>query len=350
MVNGHGKSALEYSLKGGIMKLSRLIIVIMVAAMGLLCWGCNDNTAVHQQFDDIYVIYKDYDTRLKKYNILTESITELCPDPVCDHTHESSCMFLSTAMQILVENGVCFLKDGDLYLDEETGQYMLPQSIIWYDYVKGNIKVLCTINGTKYEGLQGRLIYNNGYVYYTVRASDENETLYKLWRVSIEGGTPENLDLTTSWIADNIIDGWAWYADASGIYKININSKETEYIYTSEEGTTIAIYFFDEENGAYCIEHSRQGSMVMYIKDGKKPKVLLDGTDLSHLRLSGDTLCFQDGDSIFTYKMNGNKREKMFTPNQEERLSGLWSCGKGVVARYDNETEGTIRFIPIIVN
>lgn len=325
------------------------LLFIWIAVVLLFPLPSCDKIDAEYDFDSVYTIIMDASMQLHKYNILTGSMTSLCPDPVCDHTKNTDCMFVSASMVQRVKSGVCFVKDGQIFEDPATGSMMLPQSIVWYDYNRGAVDVLCTINGTKYEGLQGRLIPDDKYVYYSVRAADDTKEVFELWRVKTKGGVPENMGITTGWVTSGIVDGWAWYADVTGIYRIHLQDKTVEYLLENPGGVTTAIYFFDENGGAYCVQQGSADSVVVYIRAGEEPLKVMEGVQILYLQLSGDVLCYSEGNNLYAITLHGQEKKLLYTADGNETLNGLWSCGMGFTARYVDYTAETERFVPLIL-
>lgn len=227
------------------------------------------------------------------------------------------------------------------------GDYVLPQSIMQYDFNKGTVKVLCTINGTRYEGLQGRLIHADNYVYFSVRSADDTNETFDLWRVKDSGGTPEKLRITTSWTASGVHAGYAYYSDVTGVYRINLKHRELEYLIQADEGKTISIYFFDKDGGAYCVENSQTGAAIIYIEAGGNPVCIIDGVDISYMAISGNTICFSEGNDLYTISQDNMNKVLLFEADENETISRIWSCGLGFVARYINEETMSSTFVPL---
>ncbi len=320
---------------------SILLVICLVSFFG--CETTQDGYA----FADIYVLMMNDSMGVQKYNILTGEQTPLCPDPICTHTTDSACPFASASMLLMDESALYFVQDGVIYYDEQIGDHVLPQSIMRYDFDKGKVKVLCTINGTKYEGLQGRLIHADHSIYFSVRSADDTNETFDLWKVKDSGGTPKKCGITTSWTAGGVYAGYAYYSDVTGVYRIDMQKKVLEYLVHAEEGKTVAIYIMDQDGGAYCVENSRSGSAVIYMKAGEEPVRMLEGVDISYLAIAGDTLCYSEGNDLYTISQDNKNTELLYAAEEQENISQIWSCGLGFVARYNNEETGSSTFVPL---
>lgn len=312
----------------------------------LIFVGCETTTDGYA-FADIYVLMMNDNMGIQKYNILTGEQTPLCPDPICTHTTDSECPFASASMLLMDESALYFVQDGAIYYDEQIGDHVLPQSIMRYDFDRGKVKVLCTINGTKYEGLQGRLIHADHSVYFSVRSADDTNETFDLWKVKDSGGTPKKCGITTSWTASGVHDGYAYYSDVTGVYRIDMKKKALEYLVHAEEGKTVAIYFMDQDGGVYCVEKSQSGSAVIYVKAGEEPVCILEGVDISYMAISGNTLCYSEGNDLFAISQDTRSRALLYEAEEQENICQLWSCGLGFVARYNNEATGSSTFVPL---
>lgn len=321
-----------------------LLVICLVSFLG--CETTQDGYA----FADIYVLMMSDSMGIQKYNILTGEQTPLCPDPICTHTTDSACPFASASMLLMDESALYFVQDGAIYYDEQIGDPVLPQSIMRYDFDKGQIKVLCTINGTKYEGLQGRLIHADHSIYFSVRSADDTNETFDLWKVKDSGGTPKKCGITTSWTASGVHDGYAYYSDVTGVYRIDMKKKALEYLVHAEEGKTVAIYFMDQDGGVYCVENSQSGSAVIYMKTGEEPVCMpireLEGVDISYMAISGDTLCYSEGNDLYTISQDNKNTELLYEAEEQENISQIWSCGLGFVARYNNEETMSSTLVP----
>jgi len=318
-----------------------LIILCLISLIG--CETTNDGYA----FEDMYAIMMNDSMGIQKYNILTGEQTPLCPDPICEHTSDSECPFASAAMILTDESELYFVQDGAIYYDDQIGDYVLPQSIMRYDFKKGQVKVLCTINSTKYEGLQGRLIHSGNNIYFSVRSADDTNETFDLWKVKDTGGTPKKLGITTSWTAGGVNNGYAYYSDVTGVYRIDMKKKEMEYLLQADEGKLIAIYFFDKDGGAYCVENSQSGSAVIYIKAGENPVRIMEGMDISYMAISGDTICYSEGNDLYTISQDHKNKALLYEADEKENISRIWSCGLGFVARYNNDETMNSTFVPL---
>lgn len=328
------------------MKIYRSLCLTLAIVCLFTVVGCQ-NTAGAYTFADMYALMTDENMVIQKYNILTGEKTPLCPDPVCPHTTEAACPFASASMLMTEDSTLYFVQDGEIYYDAQMGEHVLPQSIMRYDFAKGKLKVLCTITGTRYEGLQGRLIHADRYIYYSVRSADDTDESFELWRVKDSGGSPKKCGITTSWVSAGVHDGYAYYSDVTGVYRVDMKKKEMEYLLRAEEGNLLSIYFFDKEGGAYCVETSRNGSAVLYLQAGVEPVLLMEGMDISYMAVSVDTICYSEGNDLYTISRDTGEKTLLYTAALAETIIRIYSCGLGFVARYENAETMQSTFVPL---
>ncbi len=303
--------------------------ILLLGIVGLFLTGCGQKGIL---FSDVYTVFPDTNQILHKYNILGETLTPLCPDPVCDH-HEH-CLFTASYMQCTIPDGVCFVKGGEIYEDEQTQEMVLPETIYRYEQKNGKTEALCTVTGTRYEGLQGRLIADEHWVYYSVRSADaENET-YTLWRISQTGGKPESMNLITTWPVSAVWEGYAWVADTSGIQRVHLKKRTVETCLENAPGVKTAI-FQQTEQGIYCMEYSQNHTAVLRIQKNGIISRLAEGENFGYMQVSGEVLCYSVGDELYQINsIDGTGKEQLYTPAEGERLLHLKSCGYGFVAVY----------------
>ncbi|MGM9652678.1 MAG: hypothetical protein ACI3XP_03485 [Eubacteriales bacterium] len=315
----------------------RLTASALLAALLFTLGACRDETPEYT-FDDIYVIMTGnaYNvSTLNKFNVLTHEYSVLCPDPVCKHTTADGCLFADVVCTVTNGSDIFFVSNGKIYKDASTGAAMLPQTFCRYNYETGEVKTLCTVPGTRFEGIQGHIDYDGGYVYYCLRSDDPRTTSFKLWRVREDGGEPEDMNLELPFWVAYVAAGRAYCEKDSAMYTVDLTTGEWEKLYTYDEGKRVSVK--DVEQDGSVVFERREGEVRAIVR------IRPDGCEEELVTLTecGSTLYYQyyldeSETTLYAYSIPEKKSYWVCTMDAEryERWTRMFPCGLGVVVDY----------------
>ena len=95
------------------------------------------------------------------------------------------------------------------------------------------------------------------------------------------------------------------------------------------------------------METSRNGSAVLYLQAGVEPVLLMEGMDISYMAVSGDTICYSEGNDLYTISRDTGEKTLLYTAALAETIIRIYSCGLGFVARYENAETMQSTFVPL---
>lgn len=318
----------------------RLTASALLAALLFTLGACRDETPEYT-FEDVYVLMSNdgYNIgSLNKLNVLTHELSALCPDPVCKHTAEDGCLLAD--VHFFVQNGsdIFFVSDGKIYKDASTGVAMLPQTIYRYNYDTGEVKTLCTVPGTRFEGIQGHIDYDGGYVYYCLRSGDPTITSFKLWRVCEDGGEPEDMNLELPLWASNVAAGKAYCDKDSAMYTVDLTTGEWEKLYTYGEEKTVLVREV-EQDGSMIVQ--RYGDYVhefVRVRPDGSEEELVTLTECGSASYYQGWVYYSDESrtTLYAYSIPEKKSYWVCTMDADryEKRTRLYPCGLGVVVDY----------------
>lgn len=298
---------------------------------------------------------------LYKYNLLTGDTSPVCTDPVC--VHDSECFFAEVNYVCSHENTIFFSKSDTRTLTEENGLSYITESVCSFDYISGKRSELCKIKSGSDSALQGMLEYYDGYIYFYRQTPDPEVTEFSLYRVSVTGGTPVDMELSVPmwhgahyndrlFFFDNVntlystdiygdnrsnnvilqkpgrivlsrdtTDGCLYYSiiypEYNEIWKIDLTSEKNEKLYESSDGIISSLYRTDEalyfliagEEIQYgqtpdgrILKDSYAGKIYRIDLGSKKCETVYDNPDthISYLRKSGNTII------VFSTELNAD--------------------------------------------
>ena len=316
---------------------------------------------INYSFSDIYTFPKmtEYGkepvTWQRKHNILTGEDTPMCPDPLCDHKNPDECLFslsVSTGM-IFWENSLYFVSAGKAYTDERTGIPTEPERIARYNCETGEVKTLCSLLMTKYEGIQGRLVVRDGYVYFTTEVADPDnrsegysfeDAKFLFRRVSIEGGPVEDLGIVRPYFIDGVFDGKLYCQDpfkTRGIVMIDMKTQEETVLVRDQEGAVTNMYWMAPDGTVFYMERTETRAAFYSVKDGEAPRVILQCDEFPKIvKVYQNRVYFKYKTDLYVMTEEGTIYNICrLDPEKFDGIGSIDLCGLGVQVWYDKMVE-----------
>ena len=320
--------------------IKRTAAVILLAVLLFSLGACREEVPQYT-FEDIYVIMRTNGYNigsLNKFNVLTHEYSVLCPDPVCKHTKEEGCLFAESTYTVTNGSDVFFVSNGKIYKDPSTGVAMLPQTFCRYNYDRGEVTELCTVPGTRFEGVQGHIDYDGGYVYYCLRANDPTKISFKLWRVSENGGEPEDMKLELPIWVSNVAAGKAYCETDGAMHTVDLATGEWTKLYTFGEGKNVSVREVEKDG---CMIVHRYGDQVhefVRVRPDGSEETLVTLTDCGGAVYYKNWVYYHNADRtiLYAYSIPEEKSYHVCTMDTEayEKNTRLFPCGLGIVVDY----------------
>lgn len=319
---------------------ARALAMLLLGALLFSLGACREE-APQLTFEDIYIVLpgeKPREDPFAKYNILTGERTPLCPDPVCKHTSEDGCLFTNVMSYGVDGSDVFFVHQGKIYKDVETGVAVQPETILHYNYDTGEIRELCTVPGTRFDGIQGGLRFSENYIYYCRRSGDPRENLNELWRVSRGGGEPEKTCVKTAWRVEAVVNDLAYCYEAAGTYTVDLATGERSWLCRPGDGTSFSVQAV-EADGSMILRRGGEGSVTFSrVRPDGSEETILHLASYSGASYAGDMIYYSDenGEAEYAYSIPEGKTYFVCPrePETYKRVMTLGTCRLGVLLSF----------------